>query len=81
MIDTHVYVAQGNADPRCQTCGLTPQQAAIADLTDLIGQVDQVRLEIWSFDGYSGAHHYAEQAMQNLRGALRELTDEKESDK
>jgi hypothetical protein len=77
--DAHVYEAKGNDDLTCRTCGLTPTEAAITDLRELVAEADQVRLEIWSFQGYSTAHHYVDEAMQNLRAAIHELTPEKET--
>jgi hypothetical protein len=76
---THVYEAKGNDDPRCKKCELTPAEAAVVDLKDLVAEADLVRLEIWSAQGYSAAHHYVAEAMQNLRGAIHELTTEKET--
>jgi hypothetical protein len=76
---THVYEATSLADPRCRTCGMTQEEAAISDLKRLVGEIDEVRKAIWSVQGYSAAQHYANEAMQNLRAAIRELTPEKET--
>jgi hypothetical protein len=65
---THVYEATSLADPRCRTCGMTQEEAAISDLKRLVGEIEGAKAI--GRQGYSAAQHYANEAMQNLRAAI-----------
>lgn len=66
----HPYEARSDSDPRCKVCDMLPEAAAIADLTAAINELDEIRLEVWAFQGYSDAHHAVAQAIQEARRAV-----------